>query len=158
MEIKITEKKDNPLLSRKELCGTMIFNGPVPSKEELQKKLAKSENVVLKNIYIDRTESKFGFQEGSFRVYIYDNEKILAKCHKKGKKLLEKEKKAAEKKEAPKEEAKPVEKKEAPKEEAKPAGKKEAPKEEAKPAGKKEAPKEEAKPAGKKEEKKKGNK
>ena len=158
MDVKITDKNDNPLLLRKEVSGTMTFNGAVPSQDELIKALAKSEGAKSNLIYIDSIGSKYGFQEANFRIFIYETEEAMTKCHKKGKKLLEKEKKAveakkkkAEEKETSAEAEKPAAKA-APKEEKK---EEEKPAEEAKPAEKKEEPaKEEKKEEATKEEKK----
>jgi len=126
MELKITEKKEDVLLSRKEIIAQITFKGATPSKEEIKKQLvsalkADEKLIVTKNVF-----TSFGSETAKVIAYQYVNEKDMKKIEPK-----EKEKKEKSKKEAKSEEAKEVkkeEKKEPKKEEIKKETKKEAPK------------------------------
>ena len=125
MDLKIVQKKDNPLLSRTEIEAEInFFKEPTPKKEDIKKKLASMEKanenvVIIKHIY-----SSFATGKADVLAYIYKSEDELKK--------IEPEKK--EKKEAkPAGEDAPTE---TPKEEQK---KEEAPKKEVKEEKKEEA-------------------
>lgn len=149
MKIEIKEKKENPLLSRTEVSGVVIFQGVTPSNEKMAQSIASqlkvdTSVVKMKNIY-----TGFGEQKAKFLAFVYKSKEELDRIEPKPKKQLEKEKKKAEaaKKpaEAPKEEAKPEKKPaEAKPEEKKAEAKPEKKKKEAKPEAK-EAPKEDKK-------------
>ena len=116
MNLEITDKKENPLLSRTEVKGTIGFDKATPSNAEVKKAIAEKAKadeslIVVKNIYTD-----FGSTNANFNAYIYTNKDEMAKIEPKKK---EKKAKPGEKKEeAPA--AKPKEeKKEEPKEEKK---------------------------------------
>lgn len=161
MKIEIKEKKENQLLSRIEISGSISFDGATPSNEQVAQGIASQMKVEPSVVMMKKIRNTLGSHKADFTAFVYKSKEELDRIEPKPKKQLEKEKKAAEAKkkaeeeaksaETPKQEAKPEEKKEsAPekKEEAKPAEKKEAPKEEkkeTKPEEKKEAPKEEKK-------------
>jgi small subunit ribosomal protein S24e len=132
MQLKITEKREEELLSRTAIKLHIIFDKATPSKEELKKAIASElkadENlVVVKDIY-----TEFGNSEADVNAYVYTSKEEMQKIEPKPKKKAKpgtktsksesdsvqakKEEKPAEKKEeAPKEEAKeekPAEKKE----------------------------------------------
>ena len=169
MELKILEKKEEPLLSRIMVEGEVSFDKATPSTQEIKESMAKSLGKDGKLIDIKGIYTAFGRKKASVLCYAYDNEDVLKRINveKKGEVKEEKPKEAAkaeEKREEGKKEAKleaaakTEEKKEeksaekveekAPevKEEAKPEVKEEK-KEEPKPEVKTEAPKAEEKPA-----------
>ncbi|MEA2036752.1 MAG: hypothetical protein U9O94_04550, partial [Nanoarchaeota archaeon] len=80
MDLKVTNKKDNTLLSRVEIEAELTFLGePTPKKEDLKKKISSLEKsdeklIVVKNIY-----SLFGAGKGNALVYIYKSEDALKK-------------------------------------------------------------------------------
>ncbi|MBD3304193.1 hypothetical protein GF343_03540 [Candidatus Woesearchaeota archaeon] len=157
MKIEIKEKKENPLLSRIEVSGTVSFDGTTPSNEQVAQGIASQMKIEPSVVKMRKIRNTLGSHQADFTAFVYNSKEELDRIEPKPKKQLEKEKKAAEAKKKAEEEAKPAEapkeeKKEeaAPekKEEAKPEEKKEEPKEESK---KEEAPKEEAKPEEKKE-------
>jgi ribosomal protein S24E len=113
MDLKITEKKEEPLLSRIKLIGEIGFEGATPSYEEVKKKIVSSLNcdeklTVIKNIY-----TKFGIRKADFLAYIYKNEEAMKKIEPK-----QKEKKEAKVTKEPAKESEKVSKE-------KPEGKKE---------------------------------
>jgi ribosomal protein S24E len=135
MEFKILEEKDNPVLKRKEIVGSLDYGmGSTPSKAALQKHLSEQLKANIENVEITKILSESGMAKGTAWVKVWQEKKVP----------LYKTKKA----EAPKEEAKPEEKPaEQPKAEEKP--KEEAPKEEPKKEQPKEEPKKEEAPAEK---------
>ncbi len=113
MQLNITEKKDNLLLERVEVLGTITFEGVTPSNSEVTEAIAKALKsdaslVVLKGIH-----TKFSEQVADVIALVYKTAEAKAKFEtvtKHVKKKAEEVAKAAaeEKKEeaAPKEEAK----------------------------------------------------
>lgn len=102
MELKITDKKENSLLDRVEVSGTILFEGATPSNFDVVAAVAKELKseaglVVAKHIY-----TKFSHQEANFQVVVYKNAEAKAKAErvtKHMKKKAEEAKKAeAEKK------------------------------------------------------------
>jgi ribosomal protein S24E len=129
MELKIINKKEEPLLSRTKVEAEMVFEKATPSREETKSKLCnilgKDEKlIVVKGIY-----NEFGLKKAKNLSYVYENEESLKKLEvetkkKTGKKETQEgaeEKPQPQEKEEPKQEAKQEEK---PKAEAKQEGKK----------------------------------
>jgi len=119
MEIKIIQKKDEPLLSRTKIESEIMFENETPSRQDVHSNLAKSlakdeKLLVVKGIY-----TLYGSKKARVLSYSYDDEKSKEMLETKTKKGAEQK---AEKKEV-KEEAK--QKKEE-KKEASPEAKKEA--------------------------------
>ena len=104
MQLKITEKKEQPILSRTSVKAHIIFDKATPSAGEVKKALASElkadENLIaVKEIY-----TEYGSPEADVNAYIYASKEAMQKIEPKPKKKEE----AAGKKpaEAPKEEAK----------------------------------------------------
>ena len=119
MDLKIIEKKEEPLLSRTKIISEINFEAKTPSKKEVASKLASSLNaaenlIVVKNIY-----TEFGFKKANVTACLYKDEKEMKNIEIKPKK--KDDAKAGEK---PKAENKPEAKEEKPK-----ASKEEKPKE-----------------------------
>ena len=130
MELNITDKKEQKLLSRLEVSATISFNGGVtPSNDAVKDALAKNLGKDAKLVVVKGIYTKYGDSFADVSAYVYDNEKKLDEIEVTHKKSKE-EKKEGE--EAPAAE-KPAEK---PKEEA--PAKEEKPAEEAKPEEKSE--------------------
>lgn len=113
MKLTITEKKENPLLNRLEVKGSLSFTRATPSNEETKKAVANelkttTDLVVVKGIY-----TVFGETKAVFNADVYKKKEDLESTEPRPKKAKkrEAEKKPAEKpaEEKPKEE-KPVEK------------------------------------------------
>lgn len=121
MKVEIKNKKENPLLSRIEVSGIVIFEGSTPSNLQVAQSIASqlkadASMVKMKNMY-----TGFGERRAEFTAFVYKSKADLDKIEPKPKKQLEKEQKNAEAAKKAAEEAKPAEKKE----EAKPEDKKE---------------------------------
>jgi len=112
MKVSIQDKKDNVLLKRTEVKGTLEFEGATPSNAQLAEIVAKEMKVnvglvVVKNIY-----TKFGHLQADFSAVIYKDAEakkqteVLTK-HMKVK--IEEEKKKQEEARAAEKEAKKAE-------------------------------------------------
>lgn len=85
MDIKIIEKKEEPLLSRTALKLNVSFKGATPSNQEVKKTIASSLKSDEKLITIRHIYTSFGIESATVAAYLYSDEKSM--------KLLEKEKK-----------------------------------------------------------------
>ena len=114
MDLKIIEKREEPLLSRTKIISEVNFEAATPSTKEVKSKIASSLNadenlIVVKHIY-----TEFGFKKADVSAYLYKDEKEMENIEIKPKKQEGKPK--APKKENPqakkdaKEEKKPEEK------------------------------------------------
>jgi len=139
MELKIINKKEDPLLSRIKVQSEIIFEKGTVSKEEIKNKLGKDLGKDEKLIVVKGIYTKYGLKKATNLSYIYENEEVLKKIEGvKKEKTGKKDAKSEEKPRVIKKEQKPKEAKEEQKK-----GEKE-PKQEQKP-GQKEA-KQEKKP------------
>ena len=99
MDLKIIEKKEEPLLSRTKIISEVTFEAATPSEKEVKSKIASSLNanenlIVVKNIY-----TNFGFKKADVSAYLYKDEKEMENIEEKPKKQEEaKEKKPEESK------------------------------------------------------------
>ncbi|MBW2980289.1 hypothetical protein KY360_02635 [Candidatus Woesearchaeota archaeon] len=134
MDLKIIEKKEQPMLSRIEIKGKLEFQGATPSANEVKKQLSSELKVDEKLIAVKNISTYFGVNNADLVAYAYLNKEDMDKVEPKPK---EKAGAKPAAKEAPKEAAK-----EAPKEAPKEKPKEEAPKEKPKEAPKEEKPKE----------------
>jgi len=100
MQVKIIEKKEQPILSRTAVKSHIIFDKSTPSSGEVKKSLASElkadENlVVVKEIY-----TEFGKPEADVNAYVYASKETMKKTEKKPRKQkrleTEEAKKAAE--------------------------------------------------------------
>ena len=89
MDLKIIEKKEEPLLSRTKVISEANFDAATPSEKEVKSKIASSlkadENlIVVRNIYTD-----FGFKKAGITAYLYKDEKDMHSFESKPKKQKE---------------------------------------------------------------------
>jgi len=105
MELKILDKKEEPLLSRIRMEAEVIFEKATPSGQEVKSNLAKTIGKDEKLIDIKSIYTAFGLKKAKILFYAYENEEILKRIKIK-KKKTEKKTKAEEKKEEVKVEVK----------------------------------------------------
>jgi len=143
MKVEISKKKDNPLLSRQEVKGALVFDKATPSNDELAAVLAKQLNVSVDCIRVKKIETHYGASRADFLAFVYSSADELERIERAPKKWIEKQekieqaRKKAKQEEAAKAEAKPEEKpaeekKSAPEEEKKEAKPEESSKQEKK--------------------------
>lgn len=99
MDVKITEKKEAPLLHRIEIIADVASENVTPSKEELKNKCASVLNTDKNLIVIKKIITSFGSKKSKAIIYQYKDEKKLKTIEPK-----EKEKKEIKKPEEQKEE------------------------------------------------------
>ena len=104
MELKILDKKEEPLLSRTRMEAEMLFENATPSGQEVKSNLAKKIGKDEKLIDVKSIYTVFGLKKAKILFYAYENEEIF--------KRIKVEKKKSEKKPKAEEEAKPEAKKE----------------------------------------------
>lgn len=102
MELKITSKKEAPLLHRTEITALITGTAVTPSKEEVKKKCASAVKAPENLIIVKNIKTSIGSTSAIALVYQYANEEKLKSIEPKSKE----EAKPAEEK---KEEAKPAE-------------------------------------------------
>jgi len=129
MQLKITEKKEQPILSRTSVKAHIIFDKSTPSADEVKKALASELKADEALVVVNEIYTEFGKPEADVNAYVYASKEEMQKIEPKPK---EKEGKPGEKKEEKpaeaKKEEKPAEKKEeAPKEAPAEEKKEEAP-------------------------------
>lgn len=71
MEIEIKTKKENPLLQRNDIHGTISFTGATPSNKQLQEELAKKLGVQPELVAIRGIYGKFGTEKAAFEAVAY---------------------------------------------------------------------------------------
>ncbi|MCR4313234.1 MAG: hypothetical protein NUV58_03235 [Candidatus Roizmanbacteria bacterium] len=112
MKVTINEKKDNSLLGRVEVKGTLSFEGATPSNAKLAESIAKEFKIDVNLVVMKQIHTKFSRQEANFLVLVYKNMETKVKAERMTKHLKkraeEASKKAAEAK-AAEEEAKAAE-------------------------------------------------
>jgi ribosomal protein S24E len=155
MNLKIEKTEEKPLVARKEVSGSLLFEGKAtPSNAEVAKAIAAELKADEKTVLVKHIYTGFGKNEAEFEAYVYNSEEDLKKYEPVTKAMKEAAKKSEEaakaEAEAPKEEKPAEAPAEQKKEEAPAEEKKEEPKEEKK----EEAPKEEKKEEASAEEKK----
>ena len=78
MEIKIIQKKKNPLLSRLEVEAEASFlNEATPKKEDVKKKIASMEKADENLVVVKNISMKFGEGKANFLTYIYESKDKL---------------------------------------------------------------------------------
>jgi ribosomal protein S24E len=112
MELKIVNKKEEPLLSRTRVEAEMTFEKATPSREEIKSRLVKELGKDEKLIVVKGIHTYLGSKKAKNLSYVYENEESLKSIEPRVKK------KTGKKKEESKPEAKP-EQKEAVKEKGK---------------------------------------
>jgi len=112
MELKIINKKEEPLLARTKVESEIIFDKRTVSREEIKNKLGKDfgkdgKLIVVKGIY-----TKYGLKKATNLSYVYENEEALKIIEGEKKEKTGKKEDKPEKPEVKKEEQKPKEAKE----------------------------------------------
>lgn len=134
MELKIIDKKEEPLLSRTRVEAEITFEKTTPSREEIKSRLVKDLGKDEKLIVVKGIYTYLGSKKAKNLSYVYENEESLKRIEPRVKKKAGEKKeegKEGKAEEKPQRQAKKEEAKEEPKKEAKPE-KKEAVKEKGK--------------------------
>ncbi|MBI4146376.1 hypothetical protein HY489_03495 [Candidatus Woesearchaeota archaeon] len=73
MDLGTTKEKENKLLKRKEVTGSLAFTGATPSNAQLQEALAKKYNSAADAIEVKHIYGKFGETTANFEAYVYES-------------------------------------------------------------------------------------
>jgi len=112
MELKIIEKKENTLLGRTEVLGSLSFEGATPSNLQLVESLAKEFKTDASRVVMKHINTKFSLQKADFTGFVYDDASSKSKAErltKHIKKKMEEARKKAEEERKAKEEEKAAE-------------------------------------------------
>lgn len=77
MEIKISEKKEQPLLSRTKIRGIVGFDSVTPSRAELRQKLSSSLKVDEGGVAVTSIRTGFGERKAVFEAHVYSSPEEL---------------------------------------------------------------------------------
>lgn len=91
MELKIVNKKEDPLLSRTKVESEIIFEKTTPSREEIKNELVKVLGKDEKLIVVKGIFTSYGLKKAKNLSYVYENEESLKRIE------MEKKKKAKKK-------------------------------------------------------------
>jgi small subunit ribosomal protein S24e len=114
MDFNKLEKKENPLLERKEIRFEVSYAGVTPSFEEVRKELVGKLNSDEKLTVLDSVHQQYGEHKAKGYAKVYDNEKALkVELEHKLLKNFEPEKRKAATKKKEEKKAEPAKKEEA---------------------------------------------
>lgn len=82
MDIQI---KENKLLHRKEVTGTLAFTGATPSNKDVQAKLAEHFKVTPEQVAVKHIYTEFGKTIAKYEANVYDSKEFLDKLEPKKK-------------------------------------------------------------------------
>ncbi len=79
LDIKITEKKAQVLLSRTKVHGIVGFEAATPSRPDLKKKVAEALKVAEQNVSVTLIDTAFGEKKAKFEAHVYSSPEDLKK-------------------------------------------------------------------------------
>jgi|AntAceMinimDraft_17_1070374.scaffolds.fasta_scaffold213380_3 small subunit ribosomal protein S24e len=88
MNLKVIEKKENILLSRKEVIASINFDGATPKRKDVQKELAKELKAKENMTLIKQIDTEYGSSFAKVTANIYSDEAVMLKLERKN--LIEK--------------------------------------------------------------------
>ena len=79
MHITVTERKENPILSRQDVRLDIAFEQQTPSRLELRKELAKNLKADEACLVITQVTTTFGFRTAKGTAHLYKDAESLAR-------------------------------------------------------------------------------
>ena len=79
MELIVKNEKENGLLGRKEVTGTLAFSERTPSNKEVTEALSKKFNVPTEHVTVKHIYGSFGGITGTFDAHIYSSKEQMKK-------------------------------------------------------------------------------
>ena len=79
MELKISQKTEQPLFAREELHGIIGFDGATPSRAEVRKKLAESIKSDEGMVVVNLIDPDFGSKSAKLTAHVYKTKDDLEK-------------------------------------------------------------------------------
>jgi small subunit ribosomal protein S24e len=83
MEVHVINKKDNPILKRKEAECIINFEQGTPKKEEMKQEIAKALTANPELVYIYKFIVRAGAKQGKAEVYVFETKEQVEKMNKK---------------------------------------------------------------------------
>lgn len=77
MDLKVIEKKEEPLLSRTKIVSQINFNAATPSAKDVKSKVASSLNADESLIAVKSIYTNFGLKKADVTAYIYKDKKEM---------------------------------------------------------------------------------
>lgn len=77
MNINITEQKENKLLGRQEIVASMSFEGATPTRQAVQKEIAKLGKTKEDLTIVNEINTTFGTSKATIKANAYDNEENM---------------------------------------------------------------------------------
>lgn len=96
MNLKIINKKEEPLLSRTKIEAEIVFENATPSRKDIKSNLAKGLGKDGKLIAVDSIYTQYGIKKAKCLFYVYENEESLKKLEVVKKRDTQDKKKAPE--------------------------------------------------------------
>lgn len=88
MNLTISEKKENALLSRMEITARLQFEGVTPDRKSVQQEVAKQLKAKEPMVVVKQIATEFGAPFAKVTAYVYSNEAAMTRLERKN--LLEK--------------------------------------------------------------------
>ena len=79
MELKISSKKEQPLLSRTELLAKIAFDSATPDRSEVRKKIAEAVKADEQCVAVTGIKNEFGSKSASVTVHVYKSKEDMEK-------------------------------------------------------------------------------
>ncbi|MBI2664481.1 hypothetical protein HYX10_04020 [Candidatus Woesearchaeota archaeon] len=79
LEIKISDKVEEPLLSRSAFRGLISFDAATPSRAEVRKKVAEALNADFSVVSITAISTRFGSKSAAIAAHVYKTKEDLEK-------------------------------------------------------------------------------
>ncbi len=79
LEIKISQKTEQPLLSRTVLLGTISFEAATPSRLEIRKKLSEAVKAEESLVMVTCIDTSFGEKSAKVTAHVYKTKEDAAK-------------------------------------------------------------------------------
>lgn len=79
IEVKISQKLEQPLLARTRLEGTISFEAATPSRAELRKKLAEALGANEESVAVTLIKTDFGQKAAKVTAHVYKSKEALEK-------------------------------------------------------------------------------
>jgi small subunit ribosomal protein S24e len=77
MNITIKEQKENKILNRTQITASMVFEGSTPSRQDVQKELAKLAKTKEDLTIIKDIQNIFGTCKATITANVYENEEAM---------------------------------------------------------------------------------
>lgn len=85
MKLAIKDRKEEPLLSREKIVAEMLFEGAIPSRNNIIEELAKKAQTTHDLVVVSKIDSSFGSGKAGILAYVYANKEMMQRIEEKKK-------------------------------------------------------------------------